>query len=297
MTDEMPFPISILGWHEIEAVADQAEARISLLDRIGNAAEIKQLYIQMKAGVEHARDLLPLLQRQIKKLEASLKEMWELQRKRKTLQRLEQGELLSLQQQYEWFLSTEQRLAGLESLTKERSARVPEIVTSHISLGIPDPPQSERSEQLRDTIREIEANLAENIRSEQATISTMQTALSSVVGATERAKSVLATSFAAFRDDVYTPKVNALPPEDREILTKQIQVLEETKRLPLVEQQSGSLLEEVRSLSEQIRLHCDSIYKIRESVIEILEIYGRFSQRGIAQRQVEISAVCKSKST
>jgi hypothetical protein len=77
-TDEMPFPISILGWHEIEAVADQAEARISLLDRIGNAAEIKQLYIQMKASVEQARDLLPLLQRQIKQLEVSLKEMWEL---------------------------------------------------------------------------------------------------------------------------------------------------------------------------------------------------------------------------
>jgi hypothetical protein len=66
----------------------------------------------------------------------------------------------------------------------------------------------------------------------------------------------------------YTPKVNALPPEDREILTKQIQVLEETKRLPLIEHQSEGLLEEVRSLSNQIAAHCDSIYAIRETVIE-----------------------------
>ena len=58
-SEEMPFPISILGWHEIEAVADHAEARISLLDRVGHATEIKALYAKMKVSVEQARDLLP----------------------------------------------------------------------------------------------------------------------------------------------------------------------------------------------------------------------------------------------
>ena len=50
--DNLPFPISILGWHEIEAVADKAEARIGLLDRIGNAAEIRAIYGDIRAQIE-----------------------------------------------------------------------------------------------------------------------------------------------------------------------------------------------------------------------------------------------------
>jgi hypothetical protein len=192
--DEMPFPISILGWHEIEAVADQAEARISLLDRIGNAAEIKQLYSQMRGGAEQARDLLPLLQRLIKKLETSLKEMWELKRKRGTLQRLEQGALLSLQQQYEWFLSAEQRLAGLETSIRDRSARVPEALASHIAADISDPPECDQSAQLKEALSAIEVRLSENSGIETTAIAGVQAGLASVMSAAEQSRATITAS-------------------------------------------------------------------------------------------------------
>jgi DNA repair ATPase RecN len=266
--DEMTFPISILGWHEIEAVADQAEARISLLDRIGNAAEIKSLYEEIATYVDHARDLLPLLQRQIKKLEGSLRDMWELQRKRKTLQRLEQDELVSLQQQYEWFLSTEQKLVGLAAALKDRSPRLPELLASHISLGIDAPPESDRAKLLTAAIASIVDKINTNQAAEIAAVRTLQDNLDGVLTAVTETSNLLSSSFSSFRDEIYTPKVNALPPEDREILTRQIQVLEETKRLQLVERQCADLVTQVRSLASEIKGRCDAISSVRNDVIE-----------------------------
>ena len=66
---------------------------------------------------------------------------------------------------------------------------------------------------------------------------------------------------------MYGPKVNALPAEDREVLGKQIQVLEETKRLPLVEQQCNDLLREVRSLAGDLHALCSSVCSTRDQIV------------------------------
>jgi DNA repair ATPase RecN len=266
--DELAFPISILGWHEIEAVADQAEARISLLDRVGNAAEIRAHYEKIRALTEQARDVLPILQRQIKKLQNGLRGMWELQRKRATLQRLEQDELLSLQQQYEWFLGAEQKVSGLQTSINARSGQIPALIASNISLSLSPPPESDRSEVLNAALKEIEAALEASRKVEGTSITNLQSGLNDVSQAAQRAKTVFADSFSKFRDEIYTPRVNALPPEDREILTKQIQILEETKRLPLVEKQCSELLTVVKSHANQIKKYCDNIRGVREAIIE-----------------------------
>ena len=59
---------SILGWHEIEAVADKADARIGLLDRIGNAAEIRTIYGDIRAQIERCAISCLVFQQQVKKL-------------------------------------------------------------------------------------------------------------------------------------------------------------------------------------------------------------------------------------
>jgi hypothetical protein len=265
-TEELPFPISILGWHEIEAVADQAEARISLLDRIGDPQRIQTLYAEIDASVEKARDSLPFLQRAIRKLETSLKEMWLLHRKRSTLQRLEQGDLLTLQQKYEWFLGTEQKIAGLRNSVLERHAAISERVSSHIGAEVTSP-ADESPDQLKEAILSVQRVLSENQTVEADATSMLQNKLNSILGVLDQAATVLTGSFAIFRDDEYTPKVNALPQEDREILARQIQVLEETKRLPLLEQQSANLLEEVQANARQIAELCANIGKTRNAII------------------------------
>lgn len=266
--EELPFPISILGWHEIEAVADQADARISLLDRIGSPQQIQNLYSSINDSVEKARDALPFLQRAVKKLESSLREMWSLQRKRSTLQRLEQDDLLALQQTYEWYLGTEQRIAGLRNNITERHAAVPERISSHITAEL-IPPTESSPEILKTAILSVQQTIDENQVTETEAIRLLQGKLLSIIGIIDQTTTVLSSAFAAFRDGEYTPKVNALPAEDREILARQIQVLEETKRLPLLEQLSASQLEEVQSFATQIAAHCAAIRTVRDAIINL----------------------------
>jgi DNA repair ATPase RecN len=267
--EHLGFPISILGWHEIEEVADKASARIGLLDRIGDHAAIRRKYEHIGQQVERARDQLPLLQRQIKRLDAALKELWELQRKRATLARLEQGDLLALQQQYEWFLLTEQKLDGLRAAAERRRDAVPDAVTSRVVVDLGAAPAVEGAVELTQALDEVVSALSNSRLEEENSIGRLQQELARIAGLTKGAGVVLTAAFARFRESTYNPKVNALPPEDREILAKQILVLEETKRLPVVEQHANELLREVKDLSSELHAICDDICQAREEIVAL----------------------------
>jgi hypothetical protein len=267
-TDKVPFPVSILGWHEIEAVADKASTRIALLDHIEDEGRgVSGLYKDISTHVERARDQLLLLQRHTKKLDGMLKDLWELRRKRSTLQRLEQGDLLTLQQQYEWYLLTEQQLIALKNNSSQRSVAVPEGVISSLSLELKEAPTPDVVGPAADSLAGVMETLCENAATETRSITELQGVIGKVLVAADQAINYLAVSFSGFRESVYTPKVNALPPEDREILTKQILVLEETKRLPLVEKECEELLKTVTSTSRELSDICDAICKTREQIV------------------------------
>ena len=283
-SEEMAFPISILGWHEIEAVADRAEARILLLDQIGNAAEIRSFYKSMRTHVEQARDILPVLQRLIKRLDNSLHEMWELQRKRRTLLRLEQSELMALQQEYEWYLAAEQKVSGLQTALKSRTSQLPDLIPSRTTLGLGNPPESDRSAALTEAIRDLEDKLASNLTIENAAVGSLQSGLGTISAAAQKAVDLFSSSFSKFRDEIYTPKVNALPPEDRDILTRQIQVLEETKHLSTIERQCSDLLNAVHTSANQIKNSCKSIIAVRKAIVEK-------RQNLVAQLNAELQSV------
>ncbi len=270
--DDVPFPISILGWHEIEAVADKADARIGLLDRIGNATEIRAIYGDIKAQIEQSRDQLPAFQQQVKKLDKALRELWDLQAKRATLARLEEGELLTLQRQYEWFLASEQTLQALSGDSQERSARLPSALSAQVSLNLPDSPTStpETADAVT-ALKKVEASVGTHNSAESAAIVSLQTSLTEVGTVSAAAVAQLTAAFAQFRDAVYTPRVNALAPGDREILSRQIQVLEETKRLPVAERQCEELLGSVKTTAASLRDACDRIEALRARVVDLRE--------------------------
>ena len=261
------FPISILGWHEIESVADRASARIGILDRAGDPQRISLAYERIQSQIVRARDQLPLLQRQVRRLGASLKDLWELQRKRSTLTRLEEGELLRLQNQYEWFLQTEQRLEAIQSGAVSRGGQLPEVIPSRLETAVPAAPDDTPVGDLSGALDAL-AESASVVRGaeERATVE-MIAALERLRDSTDYAKKALARCFADFRDGTYTPRVNALPPEDREILGRQIQVLEETKRLPTVEAACQEQLRELRVMATDLYGACDSICSLREEII------------------------------
>ena len=265
--DDLGFPVSILGWHEIEAVADKAAARIALLDRIGDRAAIQRQFDTISQQVERARDQLPVLQRQIKRLDAALRELWDLQRKRASLVRLEQGDLLILQQQYEWFLLTEQKLDGLRGTAERRHGAIPEAVAGRVSADLGEVPALDGTHDLAAKLGEVRTSLANTIAVEGGATTSLQSQLEAVIASTQEAREALAKAFVQFRESVYNTKVNALPPEDREVLAKQIQVLEETKRLPLAQQQADELLREVKALSQELHDISGTICDVREEIV------------------------------
>lgn len=267
-SDGPGFPISILGWHEIEAVADKATARIGLLDRVGDPNVIRQLRSDITTHIERARDLMPLLQREIKHLDAILREFWSLQVKRDTLQRLEQADLVSLQRQYEWFLLTEQKLVALQDAAAARRTGLPEFVTSHLNVGMSEPPETDSAGKALMLLHAITELIRANDECERDCIMRLDGSLETLDKGISDAATSLAESFTTFRENVYTPKINSLPQEDREILAKQIQVLEDTKRLPVVEQKAAKLLRTVKDYAEKLYAACDEVCSCRSAIAE-----------------------------
>jgi hypothetical protein len=110
-----------------------------------------------------------------------------------------------------------------------------EQVKSQLLFAVTSPPESERAARMIAAVSTVEGCSVCQRRGGARGGYGVSGALVDLKTAAISAAAEIAASFTSFRDDVYTPKVNALPAEDREILTKQIQVLEDTKQLPLVE--------------------------------------------------------------
>ncbi len=261
------FPISILGWHEIESVADHASARIGILDRAGDPQMISQAYREITDFISQARDAFPLIQRQVRRLDKELKELWELQRKRSTLKRLSEGQLSQLQNQYEWFLKAEARLDVITQSIASRRSQLTEIIPSRIDTTIPTPPDYSYLGELEEALNNIERCAKASNLAESSSIDSLGSTLLRVSEETLTAKNLLSITFQKFREDIYAPAVQALSPEDREILSKQILVLEETKKLPSVESSCVEQLRELRVLAAQLHSFCEGVCALREQIV------------------------------
>lgn len=263
--DLIPFPISILGWHEIEAVADQADARIALLDQIGDAAHIATLLASIKSKIEQARDQLPLLQRAARRLRNSLRELWDLQRKRSSLQRLQQGEILTLQQRYEWLLSSEQTMLGLADGVRAHSDNIAGHIAATFTATL-DVPREDALIDVEAAYTAVSNALAQNALQQTASADALKQSLGSIEAASKAAATSLQVAFARFRDETYLPKVSQLSDEDRNTLTSQIQILEQTKQLPLIKRRCDDLLAEVKASATQMKAVCDSVSEVRKQI-------------------------------
>lgn len=263
------FPISILGWHEIESVADHASSRINILDRAGEPENVIQAYSQIRNHIAQARDTLPLLQRQARRLDGILKEYWELSRKRSTLTRLAEGQLSDLQDQYDWFLKAEERLEAIIGGVEARRIQVADVVPSRLDTAILPLVSVESLGDLGKALDGVEARAKESRDAENSSIGALQTALDALGTEARSTSAVLSKAFQAFRENEYTPAVEVLTPEDREVLTKQIQILEETKKLPSVKSDCKEQLRELHAQAEQLHSSCEAVCYQRDRVAKL----------------------------
>lgn len=268
-SEQAGFEASILGWHEIEAVADHPDSRINLIDRIGKEGEIKSLYQEIDRKVEDARDQLPLFQRKIKSLHEKLKQRQSLRDKRNTLKKLEEGDLLKLQTDYEQFLACEQHLSSLRERLLKMKTQIEVTINENFSgfqdelsdVAVYPSEIQEIVETVKAAYRELSADQSNGIQFFQGVFDRTYTDISAKL---EKAKE----SFSTFRSTVYDPKVNALPPHEREILSRQIQIIEETKVLPDIESECKALEAETRKSASVTYDICEDICNARNVICE-----------------------------
>jgi DNA repair ATPase RecN len=264
------FDVAILGWHEIEAVADHASARMRLLDRIQGEEPIRGHYATIEQSIESARDLLPTLQRRVKRLDESLRQLWELQKKRDTLKKLDAGALLDLQTQYKRHLACEQELKTLKHQVQRAAEEVARTGnTAYQFQSSSEKPDASFPGVVRNARADADGCLSALHAARDAAMDNLANTSTEAVRRLDKQIEVVHTAFASFRQNEYEPKVNELPAEEREILSRQIQIIEETKSLPDIESQCRALQAEVRTLAGQMHAICDSVCGARQVVCSI----------------------------
>jgi recombinational DNA repair ATPase RecF len=265
------FEITILGWHEIEAVADSPKARIELLDRIDEGSKVREIYKSINGHIESARDQLPLLQHKLKKLNDSLNDLWELQEKRQTLTKLEKEELLELQNRYEWFLNSEEKLRNYSKRVEQHKTKLDKNLPFELGSLVEEDFGNKIPKELETHISTI-ANLIGGLhQSDLKDLEGLKIARDNVTKTIDLVINELRDNFANFRDQEYNPRVEALPTEERDILTRQIQILEETRKLPQEEEECRSLHAEIVDFSLHLEKMCDMVCKDRDKICVIRE--------------------------
>jgi DNA repair ATPase RecN len=263
------FEITILGWHEIEAVADSASARIGLIDRVGDGSKVREFYLRISEFIDSARDDLPVLQQKLKRLDDALHAFWDLQDKRAKLEKLDKADLTELQTQYEWFLNTQQILTGYLAKIKKHKSRLDGQLPFNLITEFQSDFSSSIPEMLADKFSETEVLLTSIKESDNSSLKELKLKRDQLVEHVALLLNNIDASFKTFRQEVYNPKVEELPQDERDILTRQIQILEETRELPQKEEECDSLHREVIELSRSIESNCVKVCTARDDICNI----------------------------
>jgi recombinational DNA repair ATPase RecF len=268
--EQTGFDVSILGWHEIELVAEYPTSRLALIDSVGHEAEIRRLYETIDAKVESARDQLPGFQRKVKQLDDKLRQRLALRNKRNTLKKLEKEALLQLQTEYEDFLFCDQQLANLtDRLSNVRTQMLSAIDSGFSTIADAFKEASKYPTAIQAIVGETKSRIQDLEATRLEGKKVLDDDLKRVHGKMAENLEKARQAFTQFRTDSYDPRVNALPPEEREILSQQIQIIEETKALPALEAECRSFVEGMQSAAKGIFAACDDICDARNTISNV----------------------------
>jgi len=243
---------------------------LTLIDSVGHEAEIRRLYETIDAKIESARDQLPAFQRKVKQLDDKLRQRLALRNKRNTLKKLEKEALLQLQTEYEDFLFCDQQLANLQDRLSNVSTQMLSAIDSGFSTIADEFKEANKyPAAIQAIVNETKSKIQElgttRLEGKKLLDDNLKKIRDKMAENLEKARQ----AFTQFRTDSYDPRVNALPPEEREILSQQIQIIEETKALPALEAECKSLAEEMRSMAKGIFAACEDICNARNTICGI----------------------------
>ncbi len=270
--EDANFTTSILGWHEIEAVADSATARANLIDRSANEIKIQDLYKTIDTKIDLAREQLPLFQIKIKKLTDKISERQLLRDKKNKLEKLKNSNLLNLQNDYEKYIFCEQQINSISNQLVKITNDLNSTIESHFS-GISDKfnTPTDYPKDLQNIIKTVKDQYQNIDKIKYKSKSDLTVKLNGIQKIVTENIIKINKALSEFRIKTYDKKVNALSQEDREILSKQIQIIEETKQLPDIENECLLIGNEMKQIAEIIYKLCEEVCLARNQICEIRE--------------------------
>jgi hypothetical protein len=281
------FNTTVLGWHEIESVADKQDSRINLIDLTGNKERIDHLKTEIKVLLSEAKEVLPMLQLRYKELIKQYNKWNALDTKRKTLKKLEQANLTTLETKYQHYLNIEQ---SVKSLIKEATSKITNSFI-HIKSEVADilKVQEFKDLGLSTSIATLYESLVKvNSNTEEAK-SSLSLILTDILTISENFESIFSKEFLEFKQNQYEVETAKLSPEDKNILAQQIAILEETRELPTFKINTEVAQKALTTEAEKVFQIFDKICNKREEILSIREKSVAEINRSISELRLKLN--------
>jgi hypothetical protein len=253
--DALLFPTQILGWHEIEQAATDANVRRVYMDTIANRTKVRSLEEEATAIASRIRDRHAYTSQRYVAYRDIQRQVNRLIELRKGLKELTDAALIDLRDRYQ--RATEQREAFnvvIERLRRLRDGGLKEI-RSDLPMWADIPGGSSPLQQVLTPVREQLERLGARFEEHHTRVTD---ALAEALNTLEQQKAKINDAYATFLQD-YDSRLSALNPEHRRLLETHTEVLEQTKSLGGLEIELAQLKSDVLALLNELTESCEHL--------------------------------------
>lgn len=250
------FPSYILGWHEIEQAATDANIRQGYLDTIAGRDQTRSLYEEAGVATKQIRHLHEVASNRYATFRSLHDQVGRLEELRKGLKELTDGNLIALRDQYEAAIrhrdTVEQLRRSLQSARDETESRVKQLgVAVDKSTLEGASPIGVHALKAYELIENLDKNLT-------GFSATHKLELDGVIGRMDTLISEINEAFDIFYKE-YEAKLSELPPEKRRLLDSHQRVMEDTKALPRLKSDQDAQKKEIDAVLGELSRYCEHV--------------------------------------
>jgi len=268
------FPCTILGWHEIEQAATDPNIRRVYMDIIAGKSKIQTLENDAHTAANRIKEKHTLASQRhgvYRDLDSQAKQLEEL---RKGLQKLSDANLIELRDKY--VTAVDQRemiLHTIQSLEEAKSKSVSQV--EKVLAGQQRNILSDSSP-LSAVLKPTQDALTQMFNIVEAKATEVEAAIDTAIVQIKAESIKIEEAFNKFVQE-YTEQIKSLSPEQRNLLEKHREVVEQTKALAGLQKQREDAkqelladLNDLTNLCDQLAGYLDERTRIRKTAVEQL---------------------------
>jgi len=254
--DGLLFPTYILGWHEIEQAATDANIRQVYLDTIAGREQMRGIHEAADIAAKQIRQLHEVASTKYSTFRSLHEQVTRLDELRRGLQELTDGNLIAMRDQYETAIrhrdAVDQLHRAVESAYNDLDIRASSLVlTPERSTFEGTSPVSGCALDAYELVKGLDENIAQFKSSYKDELQRVQEGIGHL-------KARLDDSFDAFLKD-YNSRLSGLPAEKRRLLESHQRVMEDTRALPGLKAQQDIQQREIEAVITELIGHCERV--------------------------------------